>query len=593
MFTGDRFDPYLEAIGSAELKRMARRWGAASGQLPKAAAISTIVAGLADPRRVQEAIDRHAAFGRTALALLRAMGGGMDAAALGLAVRAAGARGPAPRQAWRDSPADWLQPLADDALLLSRSHYGPHRVTDGYYSESVDVFGDERLLLPSLRPEPVPLSLEPVPPPAACSLRRPQSVLLDLMSTLQAMADLGGLNLTHQGTFYTNEFRKLVKRLGWPEEELCLDGLAFPAPVHGVVSALARSGLLALRDRALVPAESIAQFSLRPQEEIARAVLRGFIASERWSEAGAESGRWYRYGARNYIRARAALWGGLLALPEAGGGFFSLQALSEALFERVGEWLSLGHAPPRPSTYGLSAAEIREALAKWRSELAEDWRERTPPWLESALRTWLYWLGLVEVGVDRGCVTCFRLTELGSTVLGRQAPAPATATELKGTAGSAWVVQPDFEVTAYLEHAAPRQLAFLEHWAERRKAQHHVVQYQLTRESVYRGLEAGQPIDALLDGLAAGSARQVPQNVAPSCGAGRRCANRSPCTAARGCWSSPARLTVRRPWPAPHSRANRLGSASCCCGPIRRRQRQSRQSGPCRASATISRYQPA
>jgi hypothetical protein len=200
-------------------------------------------------------------------------------------------------------------------------------------------------------------------------------------------------------------------------------------------------------------------------------------------------------------------------LPEAGDGFFPLRALSRELLERVGEWVALDHRPARPSTYGISANEIKLAEGRWWARIEANWEGREERWLESAFRTWLYWLGLVEIGLEDGTVTAFRLTELGKVVLLRQAPAAAQAGSPKAAAGPAWVVQPDFEVTVYLEHATPRQLALLERWAERQKAQRHVVQYRLTRESVYHGLEAGNPLDELLTELLAGNGRELPQNV--------------------------------------------------------------------------------
>jgi hypothetical protein len=511
MSTDDHFDPYLYAIRAAELKRMARFWGAPRGALPREAAMAVIRAGLADPRRVAGVLASLGPFERTVLALLRSMGGELDAAALALAVRAAGCRASTLPHVLRESPAQWLQSLADDGLLLTRREYEPHRVSDYYsYSQSTVIFADERLLRPSLRPELVPLPLDPVPAPALASARRPQSVLLDLMSVLQAIVDVGGLRLNRRGAFYLPELKRVGKLLGWPTV-LDVDGLPFPELVRAVVMALSRSGLLTLAQERLVPAESIAQFSLRPAHESVTAMLRGFITAGDWWEWPTETGGWSSYRAPNYVQARGALWGALLALPEAGGAFFSVRALSHELRERIGEWVSLDYRTSRPSGYRLSVDEAKLAEAKWWASLKESWAGHEQLWLQSAFRTWLYWLGLVEVD---GAVTAFRLTELGKTVLLRQPPAAVPADDVQAAAGPVWVVQPDFEVTVYLEHARPRQLALLECWAERQKAQRHVVQYRLTRQSVYQGLEAGHPLAELLAELLAGNGRELPQNVA-------------------------------------------------------------------------------
>lgn len=511
MPASSRFELCLNGVRADELKRMARRWGA-PGPLPKTAALAVVRAGLADPRRVAGVLAGLEPFGRTALALLRAMGGELDAAALALAVRAAGCAMPPSRYARQESPADWLQPLADDGLLLADNPYSPLQISDYYsFGHSTLVFSDARLLLPSLRPEPTPLALESEAPPPAASARRPQSVLLDLMSVLQAVSDMGGLRLTQKGSFYLPELRKVGKLLGW-SAVLDVDGLPFPAPVRAVVTALGRSGLLSLEQGRLVPAHSIGQLSLRPSHEPVTALLRGFLTAGEWCEWPAGTDGCPGYRGSNYVRARGALWGALLALPEAGDGFFSLSSLSRALFARVGEWVALDRQPIRPSEYGLRGEELRLATARWQTSLAASWEKHEAAWLESAFRTWLYWLGLVEIGTGGGVVSTFRLTELGRAVL-LQPPRAASANDAPVASGPAWVVQPDFEVTVYLERATPRQLALLERWAERRQVQRHVVQYRLTREAVYRGLEAGNPLDELLDGLRAGNDRELPQNI--------------------------------------------------------------------------------
>ena len=512
MPANDRFDLRLDAVRSDDLKRMARRWGAPTGSLPKAAALAVVRAGLADPQRVAGVLAGLGPFGRTALALLRTMGGELDAAALALATRAAGGATPHTRRAWQESPADWLQPLADDGLLLADNPYGPLHIADHYsFAGSSLVFSDARLLLPSLRPEPTPLALGLEAPPTASSARRPQSVLLDLMSVLQAIIDSGGLRLTQQGWFYLPELRKLAKLLGW-SAVLDVDGLPFPAPMRALAAALGRSGLLTLAEGRLVPAESITELSLRPLPEVVTALLRGFLMAKEWWEWPADADVWSGYQGANYVRTRAALWGALLALPEAGDGFFSLSSFSQALFARVGEWVALDYLPPRPSEYGRQGDELKRASATWRADLAARWKKHETPCLESAFRTWLYWLGLVEIGTEGGVVSTFRLTDLGRAVL-LQPPRATPAHGAPAAAGPAWVVQPDFEITVYLEHATPRQLALLERWTERRQTQRHVVQYRVTREAVYRGLEAGSPLAELLDGLRAGNGRELPQNV--------------------------------------------------------------------------------
>ncbi len=95
-----------------------------------------------------------------------------------------------------------------------------------------------------------------------------------------------------------------------------------------------------------------------------------------------------------------------------------------------------------------------------------------------------------------------------------KAPSPAAAPPDSTTNdNSAWVVQPNYDIVVYLDAVSPAQLAFLEQHAERRQAEAHTAHYQLTRESVYRGLESGTSLDNLLATLRTGAKTDLPQNV--------------------------------------------------------------------------------
>ena len=78
---------------------------------------------------------------------------------------------------------------------------------------------------------------------------------------------------------------------------------------------------------------------------------------------------------------------------------------------------------------------------------------------------------------------------------------------------NAWVVQPTFEIVAYLDHITSLQLAFLNRHAESTSSLQHTAHYRLTRDSVYQGLESGTPIESLLATLQSGARNQLPQNI--------------------------------------------------------------------------------
>ena len=133
------------------------------------------------------------------------------------------------------------------------------------------------------------------------------------------------------------------------------------------------------------------------------------------------------------------------------------------------------------------------------------------PWLNRALTTWCYYLGLVELGLKDKALHTLRLTDLGRAILHPdQVPAesvPAVNDRV------AWVVQPNFEIVVYLDRATPEQLAFLERHAERFQTQQHIAQYRLTRPATYAALESGSKLDRLLATLEGGAGRPLPQNI--------------------------------------------------------------------------------
>ncbi len=203
---------------------------------------------------------------------------------------------------------------------------------------------------------------------------------------------------------------------------------------------------------------------------------------------------------------------GLAALPTEAAGFFAVDDLDRCLFERIGEHFSLGYRGYPPDAYRKTPEQHRQELEAWQQKLREEWLKRERLWLNHALTTWVYTLGLVELAVEGTTPVALRLTDLGSALLHPHLAEPVKATPAE--TGAAWVVQPNFEIVVYLDQTTPQQLAFLERHAERIQAQQHVAQYRLTREAIYAALESGSTLEKLLTTLETTSGRPLPQNVA-------------------------------------------------------------------------------
>ncbi|MFM7585108.1 MAG: helicase-associated domain-containing protein [Caldilinea sp.] len=130
----------------------------------------------------------------------------------------------------------------------------------------------------------------------------------------------------------------------------------------------------------------------------------------------------------------------------------------------------------------------------------------------------LFQLGLVELGdwssANSKEDVLIRLTEQGRQTLQDLAdayPAEADLAENSQDQGRI-VVQPNFHVLA-LGPVPTRLLVRLGLCAKRTKADHHVFEYTLTRESIYAAQQAGLVTDAVIQWLEEAAGGALPQNV--------------------------------------------------------------------------------
>ena len=500
-----RFDDFLELYNADVIRRMAARW---TRQPPtrKADCIALIRESLADPRRVRAVVANLEPFEHAALWLVKQCGGTLESGMLTVGLRATGLPLPASRDAYYGyREHDLLTALVDGGLLLSQNKEYRYYAAYGHML----LFGDERMLAQVSPLAYPPLEVPLTHPEGARLVRQPPNVALDLLGMLQALETLGGLHVGRSGAIRAPDLRKLERALGWKRDALELDGFAFPQPAQAFASALFHAGVLSLRDGVLALGGSLSSFAAQPYAEQVRRVLFGFAQTPEWVEYTGP--HWYGGDGWSYAQARLALIVALSSLPLHSDGFVTLDALSDALFERVGEHFSIDNLIYNTPRWQETPAQARERERAWRAELRRQWRANERVWLERALSTWLYFLGIVELARQGDQLLALRLTEFGRAVLHPDRQPEPRARERPARA--AWVVQPNFELVLYLDHASPEQLAFLERNAERVSVQQHTAQYRLTRDSVYRGLESGESAEQILAALAQGSAQPLPQNV--------------------------------------------------------------------------------
>jgi hypothetical protein len=506
------FDADLPRVGADKLKPMARLWGNSS-KLRKDECIELITQSLKDPKRLQAALASLNTTERNALALLKRMGGITEYRTLAVGLLASGITlAGASRHYYRNPATQLADDLLRRGLILGTGSYSPDYLETSLGQGGM-IYSDDRLLAQVGLPEIKPLTLSPMPDPSHSVYRRPPTVALDIIGMVQAVDTLGGLKLTKAGGVHSHEQAKLRKALKWKESGMDLDGFIFPDPATAWIHALRSSDLLAVKDGRVIVQEPSECFAARPYAEQSRLLMEGFIRSNRWWEIP-QSDYFDSHGAGRR-QGRLALTLALTALPLQTGGFFSLDDFDRALYERIGEDFALDYPPQWPwGLYNETPEQKEKKLSNWRAKTRIDWLKQERPWLEKALTTWMYFLGLVELGLENNTLVGLRLTPLGKEVLHpefAQAGQPSPGSSPTDQPG--WVVQPNFDIIVYLGRTSAVQLAFLERHSERVEAHAHTAHYRLTRESVYRGLESGSTLDELLQTLAAGSNAPLPQNV--------------------------------------------------------------------------------
>lgn len=151
------------------------------------------------------------------------------------------------------------------------------------------------------------------------------------------------------------------------------------------------------------------------------------------------------------------------------------------------------------------------------------WRGVERVFIQAVIAEGLYWLGLVDLGYERPVAAeagkqsggkapdgwkAVRLTDMGRWLL--MGGPPPTIPEESGRV----VLQPNFHVFAF-DPISDSVLARLDSFATRLNAER-AVEFEITRESVYRSQLAGQSVPAIKDWLEQVTGNGLPQNVSRS-----------------------------------------------------------------------------
>ena len=329
-----RWDSYLPAVNSVELKYMARVWAGVK-LTRKDPCIDAVCHALADQEALRQALARLQPYDRNALALLRLVGGACDATQLAVALSAAGV---GISQPWgRLGAKELARQLVNNGIVLGDIS------NLGYSDSGAQLFADERIMALVDAPQVVPLDVAPTKTPSVTSFRRPQVVALDIMTILNAVDRLGGLSLTQSGSVRVADARKLLRALGQPGDSLRVDDIEIPDASNAFTGVLGNCGLLVQEGQRLLLAQPSESFAALSYADQVRLVVAGFVHASGWDEFGSDD----RYTWRNHAhQARLSLLMILAALP--GEGFFSLDDIELALYQRIGKIFDVGYVRDPP-----------------------------------------------------------------------------------------------------------------------------------------------------------------------------------------------------------------------------------------------------
>ena len=502
------YTPLLDRLDIGALQRLARLMGADVSQSNREL-LNWVSSALADPNRVHLLVSALPAPERNVLSLLNWLGGRMEARVLRAVVL--GANVEVANQGRSGDPVEKLiKRLLRSALVVNLSDIMLTRMFQ-YSHRAVSnlITSDERILaqvdLPKFQP-PALEAFDPQRVAAQVQTRAPRLLTMQLVGLLQGVDRLNGLHLTQSGSPRVVEMRKLAKLVDWPGGSLEDGSLKMHNALALVIELLASSGALASAEgeQVLRVSASGRDLANSPVSDQARLLVLNMLSNSVWFEDENPPEMGYR---DNYVLARAALLSLLASIPVDQTGFFSAASLNEAFYQRMSPWFSLRHS----LYYSIYTYPPKYEAGP---NLRQNWQRVEYPWLLKILSQWLYFFGLVDLALGRDQqVLAFRLTDLGRSVLHPELAGELESGEPKEN-GTAWVIQPNFDVVAYLDRLSNWQLAFLERHAERMSVQEHLAQYHLTRVSVYRGLEGGTKLEDLLAELEKGAGRELPQNVA-------------------------------------------------------------------------------
>lgn len=502
----------LPFISKESLLAMGRFWGLDNKTRSKEELVAALSPLFADPARVAGAVRSLAPRERAALDALILNGGRLSVRAL-------------QGQLQSEGLVDARPPRS--SFSFARSEGSPSRADSRRFEDILARLGALGLAFPwppssgsmlTLKspattvviPRPILEVLPPVtvtvlaaPEPAVVSEARPDILLRDLLTVLGAVRR-EPVELTVRGLIPKRSLVKLARLLSVPESDL-----GYPS----FVMLLARAaGLIVTTGGKLREGTQTESFLERSRGERLRQLYEAYVSDEQWSELTRIAGVAVRGTTAGAFLVRARRRVLDVVRGYGGSGWIRMDDVVNVVRRTAYEFLiprerndPYGYYrdyPFNPYTDGNLLGVSFDG--GW--EESEGWNRVEGGFIRAVVSEPLFWLGLVDLGAaaSDAATDALRVTDAGAALLrGRIPDLPQLAANV--------VIQPNFQILAF-EPTGEDVLFRLERLADRVSAQQ-VVEYRITRDSIYRAQQGGMEAEEILSFLDTVSTVPIPQNV--------------------------------------------------------------------------------
>ena len=332
---------------------------------------------------------------------------------------------------------------------------------------------------------------------------------LDLSRVLAFLSSHGSVKVRKDGLLSTPTLRAMEKAVPLDKGS----DFRLPDPHSFLFELLRQVGAVRVQggEASVDPVATTRQLGLSSPLQ-AHHWARGWLSTRDWFDGyGTPTPRERDHYASSVGTGRQVLAWMLGCLARAGDHWYDLTAFLETAYASLRH--AQPHLPVRDAAWkpGLSVALDPQASGPERQRAW--WFDHGGVWYANAVMVTLVTLGLVErarLGTGPAAPLGFRLTELGRAVFG----APEVAPPPEPAERRCLVIQPNFDIVAYLDQADARVAGLLARIAESGTAHSGLIQtFRLTQTSVYQAEESGLSHAQIADFLQQNSQREPPANV--------------------------------------------------------------------------------